>query len=155
MKCKVYVSKYFNEFWLKYFDICKTHALTLILIFIVCPSLKLRSNLGPASNGFEASIFSCSSLFTTLKTGCNGDKLFCLQKYVIICSLAKIISDWRIFTYLKWSCIVTLRSKESALSWNPIPINALLPGIHTKETLDLVPRLFLCFRCMVSHNIVR
>ena len=93
MNSKAYVPKYFNEFRLKYFDICNTHALTLILIFIVCPSLKLRSNLGPASNGFEASIFSCSSLFTTLKTGGNSDKLFCFQIYVIICSLAKIIWD--------------------------------------------------------------
>ena len=43
-----------------------TQKLTFIFIFIVCPSLKLRSSLGPASNGFAASIFSCSSRFTTL-----------------------------------------------------------------------------------------
>ena len=91
----------FKEFCRKYFYICNAYLLTLILIFIVCPSLKLRSNLGPASNGFEASIFSCSSLFTTLKTTCNSDNFVRFAKNVLIYSLLKTVRDWHLFYLLE------------------------------------------------------
>ncbi len=48
--------------------ILKKKLLAFMLIFIVCPSLNPRSSFGPASKGFEASAFSCSSRFTTLQS---------------------------------------------------------------------------------------
>ena len=112
-----------------------------IAIFKKLNKLKLYFSviIASAQKAYANVYFNCLSLFKTqveLLFGLNWSILHSLLFFQVSIQTFKLLKDkfkikiLKESSHLKWSCSETLKSNESDLSTNPIPINAVRPASY-------------------------